>query len=225
MTTYSYAQLEGLWDQAGGPTNQAPTAAAIAEAESGGNPDAAYPGQTIKPGTGSNTDATGLWQILGVPSGFTPSELTNPLDNAQMAVAKYNQAGDSFTPWQTYTSGAYSQYLQGDVNPTSVAAEGSTQEQASGNCPSFDLFSPSSWFSSAECNAAEGFVDWILQSLGLADLSELLERGALILLGAIFIFIGVIKLSSGGTEHLKIVPSMPSGESGASEAAEAAELA
>lgn len=216
MTTYSYAQLEGLWDQAGGPTNQAPTAAAIAEAESGGNPDAAYPGQTIAPGTGSNTDATGLWQILGVPSGFTPSELTNPLDNAEMAVTKYTQAGDSFSPWQTYTSGAYEQYVQSHVSPTSVSTEGTTKEQPSSNCPSFSILHPSTYFSSAECNAAEGFVDWVLQSLGLADLSDLLERGALILLGAVFLFIGAIKLSEGGAQKLEIKPSIPSGTAGES---------
>jgi hypothetical protein len=33
MTVYSYAQLEQLWINAGGPKAQAPMAAAIAEAE------------------------------------------------------------------------------------------------------------------------------------------------------------------------------------------------
>jgi hypothetical protein len=106
---YSFSQLEALWIDAGGSKATAPLAAAIAEAESGGNPLAAYPGTTVAPGQGSTTDATGLWQILGLPQGnFTAAELTIPIDNARMAVAKYQQAGNSFSPWQTYTEGTYS---------------------------------------------------------------------------------------------------------------------
>lgn len=117
QASYSYAQLEGLWINAGGPAAVAPVAAAIAEAESGGNPLAAYPSTTVAPGAGSNTDATGLWQILGVPAGFTPAQLTDPAANAQMAVAKYQQAGNSFTPWETYTNGAYTAFLSSGTTP------------------------------------------------------------------------------------------------------------
>jgi Lysozyme like domain len=116
-TTYTYAQLEGLWVNAGGPAAVAPVAAAIAEAESGGNPLAAYPGTTVAPGAGSNTDATGLWQILGVPAGFTTAQLTDPAANAQMAVAKYKGAGNAFTPWVTYTNGAYTAFLNNSTTP------------------------------------------------------------------------------------------------------------
>lgn len=125
MTTYSYAQLEQLWINAGGSTTTAPVAAAIALAESGGNPDAAYPGTTIAPGTGSTTDATGLWQILGLPAGnFTAAQLTDPAANAKMAVAKYQQAGNSFSPWTTYTGGAYTAFLQGGTAPSGGSSLG-----------------------------------------------------------------------------------------------------
>jgi Lysozyme like domain len=117
VPNFTYPQLEGEWIAAGGGAAQAPLAAAIAEAESGGNPLAAYPGTTVKPGQGSPTDATGLWQILGPPAGFSASQLTNPLENARMAVAKYKGAGNSFTPWVTYTTGAYRQFLQSGVGP------------------------------------------------------------------------------------------------------------
>jgi hypothetical protein len=127
MTTYSYAQLEQLWINAGGPSAVADVAAAIALAESGGNPLAAYPGTTVAAGQGSTTDATGLWQILGLPSGsFTAAGLTDPADNAAMAVAKYQQAGDSFSPWQTYTTGVYEQFLQSGVAPSSAGVPGPT---------------------------------------------------------------------------------------------------
>jgi hypothetical protein len=131
MTTYSYGQLEGLWIAAGGPAAEASTAAAVAIAESGGNPLAAYPGTTVAAGQGSTTDATGLWQILGLPSGdFTAAELTDPLSNAKMAVAKYEQAGNSFSPWQTYDEGDYT--LQ-NVAPIAWTGGGGTTTPAAGS--------------------------------------------------------------------------------------------
>ena len=131
MTTYSYGQLEGLWIAAGGPAAEASTAAAVAIAESGGNPLAAYPGTTVAAGEGSTTDATGLWQILGLPSGdFTAAELTDPLSNAKMAVAKYTQAGNSFSPWQTYDEGDYS--LQTGVAPVAWTGGGGAGTASTG---------------------------------------------------------------------------------------------
>jgi hypothetical protein len=102
---YSYAQLEGLWINAGGPKSQAPVAAAIAEAESGGNPNARNP-----------SGASGLWQILGAPSGVS-GNMFDPAVNARMAVAKYDQAGNRFTPWVTFTNGAYRGFLSGKTTP------------------------------------------------------------------------------------------------------------
>ena len=147
MVTYSYSQLEALWIDAGGPAAVAPLAAALAIAESGGNPLAAYPGTTVAPGQGSTTDATGLWQILGLPAGnFTAAELTIPIENARMAVAKYRQAGNSFSPWQTYTQGTYKVLSgippassvpgadsQGGVGGPSTSTTASTTSSASGS--------------------------------------------------------------------------------------------
>lgn len=84
--------LEQLWEEAGGSSAVAETAAAIAMAESGGEQDAYNP-----------SGASGYWQILGsVVSG----DLFDPLVNAENAVAKYNAAG-GFSPWVTYTDGGY----------------------------------------------------------------------------------------------------------------------
>lgn len=95
MAAYNEQQLEQLWIEAGGKAALAPLMAAIAIAESGGNPNAH-----------NTSGAAGLWQILGQPF---PGNVYNPLTNAKMAVAKYNSQG--LGAWATYTSGAYKQYL------------------------------------------------------------------------------------------------------------------
>lgn len=97
--TYTYSQLEGLWDKAGGPRDMAAVMAAIAEAESSGNADAH-----------NASGASGLWQILGLPF---PGNPFDALTNARMAVSKYMSQG--LGAWTTYTSGAYRQFLNGKV--------------------------------------------------------------------------------------------------------------
>ena len=80
-------------------------AIAIAYAESSGNPDA----------VGDNGDSIGLWQInLPNHPEYEGSDLTDPQTNASAAYAIYQAAGDSFTPWTTFKTGAYSQYLGSD---------------------------------------------------------------------------------------------------------------
>lgn len=91
---YDAGQLARLWTGAGGPANIAHLMAAIALAESGGNPTARNP-----------SGASGLWQILGLPF---PGNPFDPATNARMAVAKYMSQG--LGAWVTYTSGAYRQF-------------------------------------------------------------------------------------------------------------------
>jgi hypothetical protein len=104
---YTYGQLEELWINAGGSTALAPVMAAIAEAESSGDPTA-Y----------NSSGASGLWQILGAVNPSDQSQLFNPIVNAKEAVLKYNSQG--LGAWVTYTSGAYKQFLQGSVPPSSA---------------------------------------------------------------------------------------------------------
>lgn len=114
MATYTYAQLEGLWINAGGSATIAPLMAAIAMAESGGRSDAKNP-----------SGATGLWQILGNPF---PGNALDPATNAKMAVAKYKSQG--LKAWTTYTNGAYEKYMKAgvaaDTGITNASATGST---------------------------------------------------------------------------------------------------
>lgn len=110
----TFQQLEKLWVRAGGDPTAAPTAAAIALAESTGNPQAL----NNTPATGDYS--VGLWQInyfgsLGPPRTQQfgpPQKLTNPLANARAAVA-ISDNGQDFSPWSTYTGGAYLNFLGG----------------------------------------------------------------------------------------------------------------
>ena len=154
MATYSYSQLEGLWIQAGGPKPLAPIMAAIAMAESGGNPSAQNP-----------SGATGLWQILGNPF---PGNALDPATNAQMAVAKYHSQG--LGAWTTYTSGAYKQFLQGGVAPNTNTNISTTA--ATGGWGAITGF-----FSSAGTA-----IDWLVQpNKQIRILAFILGTGALLL--------------------------------------------
>lgn len=115
----SYAQLEGLWVQAGGPRALAPLMAAIALAESSGNPSA----RNDKDNGGTQT-SWGLWQISDGTHNMPVANIMDPLTNAKQAVAKYHSEG--LTAWGSYTTGAYRQYMQQGVAPSNNLPSGST---------------------------------------------------------------------------------------------------
>jgi hypothetical protein len=102
MADLTFGQLETLWIQAGGSTATAPVAAAIALAESSGNPAA------INPNDNHGTQSSyGLWQISN-GTHYPPSQnWQNPRVNAALAVAKYKAAG-GWGPWGTYPQPALS---------------------------------------------------------------------------------------------------------------------
>ena len=116
MTVYSYAQLEQLWINAGGPAAQAPVAAAIAEAESGGNSAAVNPADN-----GGAQTSWGLWQISNGTHAQPSANILDPAANAAAAVAKYQAAGGSFArDWGTYASGAYLPFVSNSTPPSST---------------------------------------------------------------------------------------------------------
>lgn len=114
---YSFAQLEQFAIQGGFPAALAPTMAAIAMAESSGN-------NVVQQGQPYSTTGWGLWQITpgnSVPQFGSDQALLNPVANAQAAHQKWVSQG--LGAWTTYTSGAYKQFMQGNVTP---ANDGST---------------------------------------------------------------------------------------------------
>jgi hypothetical protein len=93
------------------------TAVAVAMAESSGNPDA-FGDASI--GQGS----FGLWQISSkYHPEFGPdfSALYDPQANANAAFSVYQAAGASFSPWSTFKSGSYEQFLDSVAAAIAVA--------------------------------------------------------------------------------------------------------
>ena len=84
--------LEELWEEAGGSGAQAVTAASIAMAESSGQQYATGP-----------FGERGYWQINPDHGSLSTYD---PLGNAKAAVS-ISDDGTNWTPWTTYTSGAY----------------------------------------------------------------------------------------------------------------------
>lgn len=111
MTTYSYGQLEGFWDSAGGKRSLAPVMAAIALAESGGDPNAKNPNDN-----GGKQTSWGLWQVSNGTHIPPIGNWNDPLANAGEAVKIEKNQG--LRAWGTFDSGKYKQFLKGGVPPS-----------------------------------------------------------------------------------------------------------
>lgn len=131
-----YANGTGLLGYATGAGfrgQAARTAAAIAEAESGGD---AHAHNSVPP-----DNSYGLWQINMI-GGLGPARRTqfhlasndalyNPAVNARVAYALSNH-GTNFSPWTTYTSGAYRQFLGDDGSVSHGGGAGSGSAPGAG---------------------------------------------------------------------------------------------
>lgn len=107
MANLTFTQIEDLWKQAGGDPVYAVMAAAIAMAESGGNPDATH--------TNSNgTVDRGVWQINSIHGS---QSTTDPLANARAAVS-ISSNGTNWRPWCTaWSNGACGGTYLGSGSP------------------------------------------------------------------------------------------------------------
>ena len=141
MAAYSYGQLESLWIRAGGSRALAPLMAAIALAESGGNP--ASNNYTDNGGTQTSW---GLWQVSdGTHSWPGPQDPNDPMNNARYAVAKY--ASQGLRAWGTYDSGAYKQFYQGNVQPSSLPQGGNAAGTSGDGQPTTQMATEDAWWS------------------------------------------------------------------------------
>lgn len=125
---FTYAELEGLWINAGGSKGAAPIAAAIALAESGG-----CSGDINPTDNGGTQTSWSLWQISDGTHNQPVPGIMDPAVNAQQAVAKYKASG--WAPWGTYNSGAYKAYMNGGTTPNLnvPGPKGTIQAQTTAN--------------------------------------------------------------------------------------------
>jgi Transglycosylase SLT domain len=130
VTTYTFAQLEGLWIQAGGSPALAPLMAGVAEVESGGNPQAYNP-----------SGASGLWQIeIPVNESYVPggaANVFNALDNAKAAVAlSGNTLAGIQSNWLAFEPAGAAEAIAkkngGTVPATTASTTSSTSSTGSG---------------------------------------------------------------------------------------------
>ena len=94
-------QIKSLWTRAGGSAGAQNMAAAIAMAESGGDPNVVSP-----PNSDGSVDR-GLWQINSIHG---PLSTTNRLGNAKAAVS-ISSNGRNWNPWTVFKTGAYKRFL------------------------------------------------------------------------------------------------------------------
>lgn len=130
------ADIVALAQNAGLPLDKAQIAAAIAMAESSGNPNS----HNYNPVT--KDDSYGLWQInlwgdlkgrVGQLGLKTAADLFNPQVNAA-AMARYSKNGTDFTPWSTYTRNDYKKFLSSaqKAKPAVAAPDGIGGDLAGG---------------------------------------------------------------------------------------------
>ncbi len=185
-TQYTYAQLQGLWINAGGPAAVASTAAAIALAESGGCTTALN--ATDNGGTQSSF---GLWQIsTGTHTPPSPNWADGPT-NAALAVGKYKGAS-GFGPWGTYGSGAYKAFLSGgspDLNvPSGSATAGGATSATLTAATAGGAVSPTCLFGFPNLNIIPSWVPLLGTSTSACIVSKSEFRGA----------VGVLMMAAGG---------------------------
>jgi hypothetical protein len=114
---YTLAQLQALAVSVGFPDPA--LAAAVAMAESGGDPCAnGDPHNSSSCSNDYSSTSFGLWQIhVTAHPQYNSSQLKNDVNyNAQAALA-ISSKGANWNPWSTYTSGAYKKYYTGPSAP------------------------------------------------------------------------------------------------------------
>lgn len=171
---YSFGQLEGFWEGAGGSPRLAPTMAAIALAESRGR-------NVKQRGQPYARTGWGLWQITpgdSEPQFGVDQALLDPHRNAEAAVAKERSQG--LGAWATYTSGAYLSFMPKTGSRGSSGAGGAGVAAKSGDAfvenAARYIGTPYVWGGESpkgfDCS---GLVDYVLTNMGIRNVPRTSE--------------------------------------------------
>jgi lysozyme-like protein len=130
MANLSITQMYGLARKAGFSTQAATTAAAVGQAESGGNPDAV----SSNPDGGTNVGLMQLDTPGGKGAGYTVAQLKDPLVNMQVAF-RGSAGGTDWSAWQTYTQATFTKYTPEAQTAAAKEAGGIPWGDLIGNLP------------------------------------------------------------------------------------------
>ena len=141
------------------------TASAICVAESGGQPTVYYCNPTGKDGfyppvACSGMYDRGLWQIDNQAwASITDTCAFAAKCNADGAYA-ISQRGSSFSPWATYTSGAYSNYLSAAQSAIAALRGGTVPSGVAGVCLSRAAYAQDAAAITSTCGNGVGRQQW-----------------------------------------------------------------
>jgi Transglycosylase SLT domain len=181
--SYTKGELEALWSAANPGEGNPTVMAAIALAESSGNPSAE-----------NSIGACGLWQIHPYENGCL-----NPVLNAHMAGAKLRSQG--LGAWETYTNGSYKQYLGGGGRRDVLSWPWESEAKPEGSGLPFGLEGESYGHKAEE----KGLNPFGSNFLGLGSLTEILsfltskagwERIGKVLIGLFLLLTGVLGMAN-----------------------------
>lgn len=108
----TYPQLEALIEARGGTPQEAQVGAAIEEAESSGNTEA-WGDRSLGPGGGQYAGSLGTWQIFGQAHPDVSASCAEDANCATDAARQISNNWTDWSPWSTFNSGAYRQFLSG----------------------------------------------------------------------------------------------------------------
>lgn len=176
--------------------------AAIALAESGGNPTA------VNPNDNNGTQSSyGLWQISNGTHQPPASNWASPQVNAELAVRKFETQG--LGAWGTYTSGAYKNFSSAansmiPVSSATLASSNTSSGSSATNQLDLNGLTPTEAFLAYLQNAFDpsfGSVGFSIFSLNFSSLAGMLVRGLTVVSGLVLIYMGVNRVSSGGSSN------------------------
>ena len=167
-----YATYAGFADNA--TSNQLVTASAICVAESGGQPTVYYCNPTGQDGYYPPVNCSGmydrgLWQIDNQAwTSITDTCAFAAKCNADGAYT-ISQRGASFSPWATYTSGVYSNYLTSAQSAVRALHGGTLPSGVAGVCLSRVGYTPNAAAITSTCGSGAGRQQWRVAGRAIRD--------------------------------------------------------
>lgn len=174
---YGYNELKQIWILNGGNPQAAGIAAAVALAESGGNPNATNT-------NGNGTIDRGLWQINSIHGNLSTYDITA---NAKAAI-QISSNGTNWMPWTVYKTGAYKKFLN-SADPSLVGTVEISPKPPEDTNPLTALVSNFTQNMSQLIKAGE----WFAKPENTIRIFQVVSGGGLIIAGLVILNRGLVE--------------------------------